>query len=392
MALKSVPMLLLTPILHSQFSLELSNDWLRLLTAYGIFMILDLGLLVNTTREVAFSTSREMKDTVFLASRELYLTLIIAMFLFFTLVTIFKNSLISLGYFIAGGSVMLSFFNNSNLALLLGDDNWIKGQRLQAFSILITSSLSLIGIFLFGKGEWAYLFFLHPLVLTFLFPKRIMTKVSKNEVNGIRRKLFHDSWKTGVGIILSSGSLQIAALIISENISIKDSVGLLFMIQIFKFIGTYSSTPLYVKIPQLSDLWSAKNIVQFRRIYLRNTYLSMAIFVALISIFIFAKLIVPISLFETIPSNIVVIFLSTGFFFERLYNLVLQAYTSMGNVVWHKTNLIYCLVLVTCLSFSVFFESVYFILNASLLLASLSSLACLYSLMDKRQRHLLWVH
>jgi hypothetical protein len=148
------------------------------------------------------------------------------------------------------------------------------------------------------------------------------------------------AWKSGVGILLSYGTVQASGLIYAQIGSITSVVSYLLALRILNNIRGFSMAPFYSKLPLLARLRAEGNHLKQITVASKGMKLSYWTFVVP---FIFVGF-TATSLLKYIGSNADFVspllwsLMGIGYFIERYGAMHIQLYSTTNHIIWHVAN------------------------------------------------------
>jgi hypothetical protein len=154
------------------------------------------------------------------------------------------------------------------------------------------------------------------------------------------RELWPATWRSGVGVLMSSGAIQVAALTYAQLGSAAQVASFLLSLRVLQVLVTASQAPFYTKLPRLARLYAAGEASAQMALASRGMALSHGVYAAGI---ILTGAFVP-RVLEMIGSNAtfvaapVWVLMGAAFFVERYGAMHLQLYSVTNDIIWHKAN------------------------------------------------------
>ncbi len=164
-------------------------------------------------------------------------------------------------------------------------------------------------------------------------------------------ELWPRAWRSGLGLLLHSGVIQIAAIFYAKVSSPAAAASYLLAANLGRSLDQFSQAPFYSRLPRLAQLRVSGNLALQRQIAGRGMLLTSWILVlGLIALGLGAQ-----PALDALGSNADFVdprlwaLIALGFFFERYGAMNLQLYSSTNHIVWHiasgVSGLIYVLTL-----------------------------------------------
>jgi hypothetical protein len=158
------------------------------------------------------------------------------------------------------------------------------------------------------------------------------------------REVLHDvwpaAWRSGVGILMSAGVIQLSALLLAQRGSAAELASFLISLRMLQLLVTASQAPFYSKLPRLARMHAEGNGAEQLALATRGMALSYWAYAAGVVVIGTAA---P-SLLELVGSNAVFIprslwfLMGLAFFVERYGAMHIQIYSVTNDIIWHKAN------------------------------------------------------
>ncbi len=152
--------------------------------------------------------------------------------------------------------------------------------------------------------------------------------------------IWQTAWRSGLGVLISFGTLRFASLYIGEAFAGATSAMFLLGLRIIEIINEFAQAPLYSKLPRLAKLYAEGNRAVLIGVAKQGMMRSHWIFVGA---FVLASLIGNIAL-QIIGSktqfpeiNLWFCF-GIAYFFQRFGAMHLHLFSTTNQIVWHKVN------------------------------------------------------
>jgi hypothetical protein len=148
------------------------------------------------------------------------------------------------------------------------------------------------------------------------------------------------AWRSGVGIILSYGTVQASGLIYAQIGSLSSVASYLLALRILNNIRGFSMAPFYSKLPLLARLRAEGN--QIRQIAIASRGMQLSYWTFVIPFILVGIAAIP--LLNFIGSNAEFVspllwsLLGLGYFIERYGAMHMQLYSTTNHILWHVAN------------------------------------------------------
>lgn len=156
----------------------------------------------------------------------------------------------------------------------------------------------------------------------------------------VLRLMWPAAWRSGIGVLLSQGVVQLSGLIYAQVADAEDLAAYLLALRLATTVSQFSQAPFYSKLPHLGALHARGAREEQIGIAQRGMRLSQAV---LVTGYLVAGAAVP-ALLQGIGSktpfvsDVVWSLLAIAFFVERFGAMHLQLYSLTNHIVWHIAN------------------------------------------------------
>ncbi len=377
---KSSNLFILLPIVLSSFSQEDIVVWYLYFTIVSLQLLIDFGFLPTFSRLFSYAYSglnideiQNVKDNkiakgqpnwisleyLFVATKKIYAYLSILSFLMaITMGSYLVYEPISkstdpqnawLGWLIVITIASLNLYTNSFIALLNGMDKVAlvqKWQMISSFFGVVASSIALLvskslllGISIF---YFSYLgnFFINMLLVKKYYKRPKVSLDQKLLSNLIKKTIFPTAWKSGLGIAMSLGIIQLSNIIVAKIESALNASSYMVALQIIRAISSFAQAPFYSRLPYFAQLYSKGHIKDLIELSIQRVKYSLIVFIFMFFfIGIFGSYLLGILDSKTnFVDSTMWILIGLAFFLERVGAMNLQLYTLSNHIVWHIAN------------------------------------------------------
>ncbi|MAJ37338.1 MAG: hypothetical protein CMC19_05330 [Flavobacteriaceae bacterium] len=347
---KSTPLLILTPFYEMYNSHEILL-WSQILTFYSIILSLDLGVVQNCTRIMAYSKKSDVQLIKFKAISTVYRNLSVII-LTLGILYIYSGTGNKILFLIVLLSATITIDNNKFISYLNGTTSFYISQRYQFLSLLLALSFSCFTFYLTNNIYYLYSFFTWPILFRLLINKRKPTLLteSKNKVSKFKSKIYSDSWKTAIGVLFGGTFIQIFFLYISQNDVLPTTINaasMLITLQLLRQIIAFAQVPFMVELPQLAGLYKLldSKFIKIAKKAIRNSIILYSIGVI---VFVLTRNSPILSQYflNTVEADLLFWCLALGLLFDRFYNFILHLVTVTDEILWHVVNPINVLIFI----------------------------------------------
>jgi hypothetical protein len=379
---KSLSLIIVLPLILTKFSSVEVALWFLFLTIFGLQTLLDLGFnptgmrvlsyamggaslenLNNLNQRAIGKPNWNLIGSIYLVLRKIYRRI---SFFWFLLIVFFGTYFIykpvqrldfpDVGFeawstIIVASTITLGF--NQFKVFLQGVDEiallrrwemiFFASSSVSQFLVLILDGnlFHLVLVYQFWQIASVYRNF--RLVKVFTQERKI--DIQNKKINSLEQKqilsvIWPSAWRSGAGVIVSSGLLQLTGLFYAQFGNTDKLASYLIGIRLIQLISEFSRAPFYSKIPLLSRLFSEHKTQLLLEIVQKGMFFSYISFIVVV---------LPLGVlghevFEIIHSNVVFpqkilwFLLGLGAFLERYGSMHLQLYSLSNKIIWHIAN------------------------------------------------------
>lgn len=355
---KSFSLLLIHPLIIKYYSVDQTNLWFILISAFSFLQIFDFGLVSNSTRIIAankenknFNLNQSIFDTFQLYIFISFLVFVIffpilVLYLYYNYDFLSFNIIIYVSFFtcIAG---IFNLFNNYFVSMFQGLSKVAVVQRTMALINVIIVFITLLIIFFLNNLFLTLFIFLSQgivscIVLYFLSNKIFDINIFDKRVTKLKfqSEVFSSSWKSGLGVIFSLGLFNSSGFIFNSLVGGELASKFIYNLQLVRAISTFSQAPFYSKIPDFNKLYYQNKIIEFKNKIKNSLFFSLLTYTLLfVSISVFFP--VFLRIIESENSFVIDkfwIYIGIAFLFERITAMLLNVYSISKIIIWHFVN------------------------------------------------------
>ena len=378
---KSSSLILLLPLILTNFSSVDIVVWYVYSTIISLQMLIDFGFTPTITRIISYAygglSIREIEkltisdiksETIekrpnyssiyicYLTSKYAYLLLVVISLCFSAVIGtwLVSDSLSSsttpndawLGWWLVLIVSAVTLYGNTYVSFLQGLNKVALVQRVQMFmsimSIISATLTLLMGQSILVVVSAFYAWNLVGVIANKMLTSKYINKSDNNKANFdfFRKIIWSNAWRSGVGVMLSLGLVQFSALIVTKIASPAVAATYMLSLQLVRAASSFSQAPFYAKLPKLAQLYAQSSIDTLVTIAKKGILFSLLTFI-LITIFIgtFGSYFLEmIGANATFPEKYFWFILSFAFLIERLGASYLQLYSLTGDIIWHIAN------------------------------------------------------
>jgi hypothetical protein len=157
---------------------------------------------------------------------------------------------------------------------------------------------------------------------------------------GVMAALWPAAWRSGVGVLMSQGLIQLSGLAYGQMAAVADVASYLLALRIITTVSQFSQAPFYSKLPTLNMCYARKDIAEQLRVAQKGMLMASAVFTAgtLAAGLLAQPLLTLIHSKVQFASPSMWLLLSLAFFVERVGAMHIQLYSVTNHIVWHIAN------------------------------------------------------
>lgn len=378
LAVRLSSVLIILPLVLVKFSPSEVSVWQLFATLFSIVLLLDFGLSPTFTRMLAFArggaTLADMSDmrgrvsqgrspdpktivAVFSALRWLYPRLALFVVCIFAVLgtlalqrpieQIADPTMAWVAWSLVLASSAVGFWGNAYSVALQGMNSIAPLRRLEVASGLAQISTSLLVLINGGSLMWlvvTYQFWVvfgvvrNRILLKKMHPELFSRPAEKN--TEVLRVLWPATWRSGVGVLMSQGIIQMSGVIYSQLGTAQEVAAYLLALRVMTMISQFAQAPFYSKLPRLAELQAMGD--KSTQIVIAQKGMRMAHWIFALGAITVAFLVQP--MLDLIGSRTQFVspgiwaLMSLAFFAERFGAMHLQLFSLTNKIVWHIAN------------------------------------------------------
>ena len=264
-----------------------------------------------------------------------------------------------LSWFFFLSSSAVSFYGNRYGAYLQGLNRIASWQRSQA----MVGAMAVLGglvTLLLGGGLLALVVVTQTCGMTGVIATRLLSQKAATESGIATQKTavldreivsaaWTSAWRSGIGLALTSGLLQVSNLLYAQVGSSAQLASYLLGLRLIQAINQFSQAPLYSKLPELTRLWASGRHAEQILVAKRGMRRAYWVFVLAFAIVGFAAppALEAIGSRAEFPGAALWALLGAGFLLVRYGALHLQLYSTTNHIVWHVVTAGYAAIFMT---------------------------------------------
>ncbi|MEZ8675362.1 hypothetical protein AB6D13_18585 [Vibrio cyclitrophicus] len=381
---KTLGLFILTPLIITNYGSEEVVIWYITITMTMIILMFDFGFTPTVIRYLIFSKENinskrvdckkikveglilpgiRLLEYTHLIIKKLYFRIsILALLSSIVLGGIYFNGFISsredefiywVAWIIFSICISIRLWANKNIAILQSYQHYALTQRLMMISNLIGITFAILSV-LVGL-ELPYVIIVFQVFSSYYvytiikkkceldnIPKTILNNLQSNgDYKILSKSILLTSFKSGTGILLSTGVFQISILAMAKSYEPSVSASYMFMVQVIRSIGSFTQVPFYAKIPKFNESYhkDVESSVLSKNIMLADTKALILMFFGCIVFGLYISS--PLDIWKSIvPKQYLDLWLllSIAFLIERQGAIKVQIYSITNHVVWHYLN------------------------------------------------------
>lgn len=253
-----------------------------------------------------------------------------------------------LAWAFTASAALLTLANGANVSVLTGFDRIATARRVEAgCGVLQLGTTSLVT--LAGGGLVAivscYSFWLIPMAL---LNRRYVAQLGLDLAaagrrgldKGVLRAVWPAAWRSGIGILMSTGIIQASGLVYAQVAPPQDAAAYLLALRLLTVISQISQAPFYSRLPAMAHARGKQAFGEVVCLAKRGMAMAHWTFVAGA---LTVTIVAPWAL-ELIgssvrwPSYSLAALLSLAFFAERYGAMHMQLYSLTNHIIWHIVN------------------------------------------------------
>jgi len=381
---KSLAFFLVMPLIVTRFSTSDVALWYLFVSALSFQLIADLGFSSTLIRMFSFASGGlsvseienihivnncELKVQSILNVRTLEITWQVMNFIYQRLSLIFfafisvssyflynpiqkssnpTNSFVAWSVIIVTSFLQLRYSTYSNYLQGINKVALVKRWEavLNIFAILSNALVLYLGggllALVVSTQFWAMITLLRDYFLCKAVEDGLINQldVKAKKVKAMFDIVWPSAWKSGLGILMSVGLLQITNMIFAKDGKSAEVASYLLGYSLIRQISSFAQAPFYSRIPLLAKLRGEKdinNLVVVAQKGMRLTYWCFTLL--MISIGIVGKFGLPyIKSNVNFPSTFLWSSIGLGILFERFGAMHIQLHSTTNKIIWHKAN------------------------------------------------------
>lgn len=245
-------------------------------------------------------------------------------------------------------AALLTLANGANVSVLTGFDRIATARRVEAAcGVLQLGTTSVVT--LAGGGLVAivacYSFWLIPMTLANRYNVvQLGLDLSAATRRGLDRGIFQAvwpaAWRSGIGILMSTGIIQTSGLVYAQIASPGEAAAYLLALRIFTAISQISQAPFYSRLPAMAHARGKGDFTQVASLAERGMVMAHWTFVAgALAVTIAAPWALRLigSSVHWPPFGLTAL-LAIAFFAERYGAMHMQLYSLTNHIIWHLVN------------------------------------------------------
>jgi O-antigen/teichoic acid export membrane protein len=375
-------LLILTPLILIKYNIDEIAFWYLLLTINSFVVVVDFGFYPSFSRIISFvfhglgeisdisdktkvnNTGKSewnfmeriygtINSTYFFLSFLVVLVIVLASYgpINTIISRTHQEPVLWSSYSIFIISVVFSFFARRSDTIIIGTNHVALINRWNIINNLVNSFSSILIVYC-GLGiEWLainQLFFSVLLIIRNYYLEIIICngrfkhfKMFNFDLD-IFKWVWGPTWKSGVGILASTGLTQVTGLVYTSMSTSAELASYLITLKLVTTISQFSQAPFYSKIPLFSGLRVKNKIRDLSNRSMSAMFQSLMVFVFGISFLFFLGdyLLLIIGSNTDLESPSFIVFMAFIWFFERHHAMHAQIYSTTNKIPFYKMLII----------------------------------------------------
>lgn len=250
-------------------------------------------------------------------------------------------------------AVPFALMNGNNSSVLIGCDRITTMRRVESvvglLQILTTSAVVVVS----ANLAWIAATYSFWMVVMFVLNRWQRQKVLRAQEGlsakdddarswdpQVLRIACAAGWRSGVGVLFSTGIIQGTGMIIPQIASAEVSAAYLLVLRLITVGSQLAQAPFYSRLPTMAKANAEGNRAEMVALAKHGLRLSLWMMVVGIFaiLFVFPQVLIWIDGSVRMPSYNLSLLLALAFFAERYGAMHMQIYTLSNHVIWHRVN------------------------------------------------------
>jgi O-antigen/teichoic acid export membrane protein len=378
----SLKLLILTPLILVKYDVDEIAFWYLLLTINSFVIVVDFGFYPSFSRVISYvyngldhvsdisDKTKVLKDkkpawsfmqkvygtiNVTYISLTLLVVAVLTMASYYPISTVISRASNQIelwsSYVLFIISVVFAFFARRSDTIIIGTNHIALINRWNIINNLVNSATSIFIVYLGYGVFWLavnqLLFSVILIIRNYYLERHICDgafrkfKMFQFDLS-IFKWVWSPTWKSGVGILASTGLTQVTGFIYTNMSSSAELASYLITLKLVTTVAQFSQAPFYSKIPLFSGLRVRNQITELSNRTMTAMFKSLMVFVFGISGLFFCGdyLLEFIGAKTELESPLFIIFMAFIWFFERHHAMHAQVYSTTNKIPFYKMLII----------------------------------------------------
>jgi len=238
-------------------------------------------------------------------------------------------------------SAVLALLTTLYSSIVIGFDRIVELRRVEivvgAFQLLVASLIIASGLGLVALIVCYLAANLAMFCLSAWLARRHTRHLAQRFEMRVFQAVWPGAWRSGVGILMASGTVQASGLLFAQLASPAASASYLIVLRLVSVLGQLANAPFYTKLPRLSVLRAKGDTAAVRTLAAKGFRLTAWTYVvgALSLVWLGPPLLAMIKSSVPMPPADLTILLVLSQYIERYSATHLQIYSTTNHIVWH---------------------------------------------------------
>jgi O-antigen/teichoic acid export membrane protein len=362
---RSLAAVVVLPLVLRNFTEAQTALWFIFAQVISLQLLVDMGFTPTFSRFIAINKSNLAEiENVRKIMKYTYLRMtLLSFFLLLSVGTYFVyNPIIRLGEYTIYGWIAWGMIVFTSLFYLRGNQYsaYLQGinqvAMLRRWEVLISLGgiLSSMIVLILGGGVAGMVIASQTWVLLGILLNRWLAKNAKIESTSpptdsqaqtnlatiTFQTIWATAWRSGIGVLISFGTLRFASLYIAKEGNGVQVAVFLLGLRVIEMINEFAQAPLYSKLPRLSALYAKQEMGTFMGVAKQGMTRSHWIFVGgIVGAGMIGNFALQLIGSQTaFPEAQLWILLGFAYFFQRFGAMHLHLFSATNQIIWHIVN------------------------------------------------------
>lgn len=364
---RSLSAVLVLPLVLRNFEKEETALWFIFAQVISLQLLVDMGFTPTFSRLIAFNKSnteairkvRKIMQITYFRMTLISFGLLLTVGSYFVYKPIIRLGEGALHGWIAWGMIIftsLFYLRGNQYSAYLQGINQVAMLRRWEVLISLGGILSSLVVLLLNGGVAGMVIASQVWVLLGIWLNSWLAKnYSLEKVNpfsGVKeskitehqdisfQNIWQTAWRSGVGVLISFGTLRFASLYIAKEENEAQVAVFLLGLRIIEMINEFAQAPLYSKLPRLANLYAERELGIMMGVakqgMMRSHWIFVGGFIAAGVVGDFALQLIGSQ--TAFPAPSLWALLGLAYFFQRFGAMHLHLFSSTNQIIWHTVN------------------------------------------------------